>query len=68
VHKLLSTEHLYRVIDDLHHHAFLPPFPDSISAEVGEPAQNPSGFYRWAFLEKRNGEVVDFFRESLVRK
>lgn len=64
IHKLLTVEHRYRVIDDLHHYAFLSPFPDSIAAEVGEPAQDPSGFDRGAFLEEINGEVVDFFRET----
>lgn len=68
VHELLPMEHQYEVIDNLHHYAFLSPFPDSIAAEVGEPAQDPSGFDRGMFLDEINGEIVDFFRENLIRK
>jgi predicted dienelactone hydrolase len=68
VHKLLPVEHRYRVIENLHHYAFLSPFPNSIAAEVGEPAQDPSGFDREMFLNDINGEIVDFFHENLVRK
>ena len=52
----------------LQHDAFLSPFPNSIAAEVGKPAQDPSGIDRGAVLEEINGEIVDFFHENLVRK
>ena len=68
VHKLLPDSHRYEVIGNLHHYAFLSPFPDSITAEVGEPAQDPSGFDRSLFLDEINDEIVDFFRENLIRK
>jgi predicted dienelactone hydrolase len=65
VHTLLAQEHDYKVIEDLHHYAFLSPFPDAISSEVGEPAQDPEGFERREFLEVMNGEIVDFFIRAL---
>jgi predicted dienelactone hydrolase len=68
VHKLLPDAHRYEVIGNLHHYAFLSPFPDSITAEVGEPAQDPSGFDRSLFLDEIKDEIVDFFRENLICK
>lgn len=64
VHNLLPEEHIYRVIDGLHHYAFLSPFPDTIASEVGEPAQDPEGFKRQKFLEVMNDEIVVFFSEA----
>lgn len=68
VHGLLPVAHQYKVIENLHHYAFLSPFPDSIAATVGEPAQDLSGFDRRMFLDEINGEIVGFFREHLTGK
>ena len=68
VHNLLQTSHRYEVVDGLHHYAFLTPFPRSIASEVGEPALDPDGFDRTAFLAEINAEIVEFFREHLVSR
>lgn len=68
IHKRLPAKHQYKVIEGLHHYAFLSPFPDSIATEVGEPASDPEDFDRAAFLAKINSEIVDFFREQLLQK
>jgi len=66
VHNLLPNDHIYRVIDGLHHYAFLSPFPQSIAAEVGEPAADPAGFDRDGFLSETNAAIVSFFRDALM--
>ena len=68
IHKLLPDEHRYEVIDNLHHYAFLSPWPDSVAAEVGEPASDPAGFDRPQFLNEINSRIVRFFSENLFRR
>ncbi len=67
IHNLLPNSHTYHVIEGLHHYAFLSPFPDSISGEVGEPAQDPDGFDRAEFLARTNQIIVEFFTRAFVR-
>ena len=66
VHNLLPNDHTYQVLQGLHHYAFLSPFPGSIAKEVGEPAIDPEGFDREAFLFETNQVIVEFFRETLL--
>ncbi len=65
IHDLLPGTHEYQVFEGLHHYAFLSPFPDAIAHEVGEPAQDPSGFDRAKFLQKLNSDIGAFFRDHL---
>jgi|TARA_B110000908_G_C10167848_1_gene409333 predicted dienelactone hydrolase len=65
VHALLPQEHEYMVIENLHHYAFLSPFPDTIASEVGEPAQDPEGFERQEFLVVMNDKITAFFSKNL---
>jgi predicted dienelactone hydrolase len=67
VHNLLPNEHIYHVVEGLHHYAFLSPFPDRIAGEVGEPAQDPDGFDRAEFLAGTNQIIVEFFKRALIR-
>jgi predicted dienelactone hydrolase len=67
LHTLLPATHDYKVIEDLGHYAFLGPFPATITAEVGAPAQDPEGFDRAAFLEDINAEIAAFFVQSLAK-
>lgn len=66
IHKALDTPHEYTVYQGVEHYAFLSPFPQSIKAEVGLPANDPHGFDRGAFLEEINSKIVDFFHENLT--
>jgi len=65
IKELLTKPPEYKVIEDLHHYAFLSPFPEQIASEVGAPAQDPDGFDRLAFLNEINDEIVAFFAQSL---
>lgn len=65
IHTLLTIKHEYRVIEGLHHYAFLSPFPDTIATEVGEPAQDPEGFDRQEFLVTMNKDITTFFSTVL---
>ncbi len=65
VHNLLPGAHRYDVIEGLHHYAFLSPFPSKIAYSVGEPAQDPDGFDRAAFLAETNLTIAAFFKEAL---
>ncbi len=65
IHQLIGKDHDYLVIDDLHHYAFLSPFPASIANEVGDPAVDPDGFNREVFLLPLNQDIADFFDEAL---
>lgn len=66
LHKLLPATHEYRTIENLEHYAFLGPFPDAITADVGAPAEDPDGFDRAAFLQMINAEIAAFFAQSLT--
>jgi predicted dienelactone hydrolase len=65
VHERLPHKHEYMVIENLHHYAFLSPFPDTIASEVGEPAQDPEGFDRQEFLDVMNDVITEFFSKNL---
>ena len=43
------------------------PFPEALPPKLVS-AQDPSGFDRSLFLDEINDEIVDFFRENLIRK
>lgn len=68
IHKALNVPHDYTVYDGVEHYAFLSPFPESIKAEVGLPANDPEGFDRSAFLTEVNEAIVEYFEQNLVRK
>ena len=68
IHTLLSHTHRYEVVDGVHHYAFLSPFPESIVAKIGEPAEDPKGFDREAFLAEINTAITEFFRSHLVHE
>ena len=65
IHNLLSQHHRYKVIENLHHYAFLSPFPMAIVDEVEAPARDPIGFDRLGFLKTIHDEIADFFTEQL---
>ena len=53
-----------------HHFAFISPFPAALAGEIGEPARDPPGFDRRAFLSRIDRQIVDFFDRALpaIRK
>lgn len=56
----------YKVYDDVHHYAFISPFPDWLLEEEYIPVSiDPAGFDREAFLEVINADIVEFFNDSL---
>ena len=48
-----------------HHFAFISPFPAAVVEETGEPARDPPGFDRRAFLSGIDRQIVDFFDRAL---
>lgn len=68
IHRALNIPHDYTVYDGVEHYAFLSPFPESIKAEVGLPANDPEGFDQSAFLTEVNEAIVEYFEQNLVRK
>ena len=68
IHRALNIPHDYTVYDVVEHYAFLSPFPESIKAEVGLPANDPEGFDQSAFLTEVNEAIVEYFEQNLVRK
>ena len=65
VHQSLPQSHDYTILDGVGHYAFLSPFPESLKAEVGAPAEDPEGFDRAAFLEGLNQDIVAYFQRQL---
>ncbi len=43
-----------------HHFAFIAPFPAALIDEVGEPARDPPGFDRRAFLDRIDRQILTF--------
>ena len=50
---------------EAHHFAFISPFPAALAGEVGEPARDPPGFDRPAFLSRIDRQIVEFFDRTL---
>ena len=48
-----------------HHFAFIAPFPAALINEVGEPARDPPGFDRRAFLRRIDRQILTFL-DSVV--
>ena len=48
-----------------HHFAFISPFPAALVDEIGEPARDPPGFDRRAFLSRIDRQIVDFLDRAL---
>ena len=48
-----------------HHFAFVSPFPAALAGEIGEPARDPPGFDRRAFLTRIDRQIVEFFDRTL---
>lgn len=65
IHNLLPEKHIYHIEKNIHHYAFLAPFPKSIEKLVGNIAKNPKGFNRITFQNRINTQIVDFFIEAL---
>jgi hypothetical protein len=57
----------YRVVERLHHYAFLSPFPEKIAGEVDEPAQDPEGFDRAEFLAQTNQTIIELFEQAFAQ-
>lgn len=51
---------------EAHHFAFIEPFPASLIDEVGEPARDPPGFDREAFLARIESRILDFLASELA--
>ncbi|MCY4589114.1 MAG: hypothetical protein OXE86_00815 [Alphaproteobacteria bacterium] len=51
---------------EAHHFAFIAPFPASLIDEVGEPARDPPGFDRKAFLSRIESRILDFLTSALA--
>ena len=43
-----------------HHYAFIAPFPAALIDQVGEPAHDPPGFERPAFLDRIDRQILNF--------
>ena len=43
-----------------HHFAFIAPFPATLIDEVGEPARDPPGFDRRAFLDRIDRQILAY--------
>ena len=50
---------------DVHHFAFVSPFPPALIGQVGPPAHDPAGFDRRAFLAGIDAQIVRFFEGAL---
>ena len=48
-----------------HHFAFIAPFPAALVDEVGEPARDPPGFDRRAFLDRIDRQIFAFLNSVL---
>ncbi len=51
---------------EAHHFAFIAPFPPVLIGRIGEPALDPPGFDRHAFLAGIDGQIVRFLDEALA--
>ena len=51
---------------EAHHFAFITPFPATLIDEVGEPARDPPGFDREAFLDRIESRILDFLSSALA--
>lgn len=49
-----------------HHFAFIAPFPVGLIDQVGEPARDPVGFGRAAFLDRIDRQILDFLDDVLT--
>lgn len=52
---------------EAHHFAFIAPFPAALADEVGEPARDPPGFDRRAFLARIDRRIVAFLGAALPK-
>ena len=50
---------------EAHHFAFIAPVPPMLTGRIGEPALDPPGFDRRAFLSRIDGRILDFLDEVL---
>ncbi len=50
---------------NVHHFAFIAPFPAALVDEVGEPARDPPGFDRRAFLARIDRQILTFLNSVL---
>jgi predicted dienelactone hydrolase len=65
VHEELRTQQDYRVVPNAGHFAFAAPCSVEMSAQAPELCSDVAGFDRFAFHERFNADVVDFFRATL---
>ena len=63
--KLLGNSAQLVVHPNAHHFAFISPFPAALAGDVGEPARDPAGFDRRAFLSEINEEILRFLEDAL---
>ena len=50
---------------EAHHFAFIAPVPPMLTGRIGEPALDPPGFDRRAFLAQIDGQILGFLDEVL---
>ena len=66
--KLMGGKAHLAVHPDAHHFAFIEPFPAALIDEVGEPARDPPGFDRRAFLARIDRQIVAFLGTVLPKR
>jgi predicted dienelactone hydrolase len=67
IYNTLSQKSIqYKTYENVHHYAFISPFPAWLLEEEYIPvALDPKGFDRKSFLKEINAEIAAFFRKSL---
>ena len=70
IHQSLGQkEHFYKVYKDVHHFAFISPYPEWLLKEEYIPvAIDPEGFNRKKFLEEINTDILNFFQKEMPTK
>lgn len=51
---------------DVHHFAFITPFPASLAGSVGAAGRDPAGFDRASFLDVLNEQILEYLNEVLA--
>ena len=65
IERLMGNKGHPVVHPNAHHFAFISPFPEAMTDEIGAPARDPEGFDRRAFLSRIDRRILDFFNTVL---
>ena len=63
--QLMGGKARLAVHPEAHHFAFIAPFPAALVDQVGEPARDPPGFDRRAFLDRIDRQILSFLHRVL---